>query len=1187
MGPYQGSRLETVRRQCKLIVPPLLLGRVQKVEGAPTTCVADQEVIKARFPSLFGQPIVSLVSDASPASGDAPRRPLRVGCVLSGGQAAGGHNCICGLFDYVTTHYPGSTVYGFLGGPKGIMTNSYKLLDRATIDAHRNSGGFTMLASGRDKIETADQFDRATATARLHDLDGLVVIGGDDSNTNACLLAEHYKCEGLKTSVIGLPKTIDGDLKNEHCETSFGFDTAAKLYAELVGNIMVDCMSSGKYFHIVRLMGREASHLTLEVALQTQPNMAFVGEEVRAKGLTLSQIVEQMADLVIERRARGLEYGVILVPEGLVEFIPEVGALMRELNEMLAGRDDSSNSYTGVTEDAVDEVLTPASADVYNLLPHQIRSQLLLDRDPHGNVQVAKIESERLLGALLEAELARRAKAGAYAGKLSLQYHYFGYEGRCALPSAFDSNYCYALGLTAAALISQECTGVMACLQGLVQPPTEWRAKGVPLTAMLAIERRKGKDKPVIRKALVELEGAPFRAFAERRAAWRSRTTFAHVGPVQYEGALADAVTMTLRLEQGLEAAEDPVGALAKLRRCAPIELPTALASSAPLRVVTGSAPPAHSDDRFVQKQLPHTHGQPRLEFVSSATSAVGSALVVPPSSTALVVPPALSVGIVFCGRQCPGAHNIVAGLSHFLVGRAGPEAKLWGFVHGTEGLFRGEARELPPHELAGYLNSGGMHLLGRTSDVIRSPEQFEQAEQACAKYRLDGLVLVGGPVSNSDTALVAEHFASRGVRTRVVGVPATIDGDLHSLGIEASIGFDTACRVYASLVGNLATDAASARKYWYFVRMMGRSPSHITLECANLTQPNVALIGEEIEARRLSLAEVVAELADVVEARAREGKHFGVALIPEGLIEFIPQMNALLKEVAAVRRMHAASGVTTKSLVDALSPYSSALLNSLPAFIRKQLLLETQASDDKAQLNQIETERLFAELVRLELDRRHRQTQHTAGPAALDAKFAPVCFYLGYQARSSLPSAFDCSLAATLGHAAAALVAAGASGYLATAHCLAAPTSEWRVCGLPLSALMSADRRAGAPVAVVRPSTVDLGSTSFRRFALIRERIQMSELYCNPGPMQLVGALSQGLPPGRVLMEHSGRAGELREMEQICSELSAACWPGCPSGVLTTCLASLRAARTTLHVLHALHAREASQTTMLLSPDK
>ena len=954
----------------------------------------------------------------------------------------------------------------------------------------------------------------------------------------------------------------------------------------------VDCTSSRKYYHFIRLMGREASHLTLEVALATQPNLAFVGEEVKARGLTLAQVTNMICDLIVERSSHGLDYGVVLVPEGLIEFVPEVGTLMHELNDILATNDshDSTNSYEGLTEDSIEEALSPASANVFNMLPEAIRSQLLLDRDPHGNVQVAKIESERLLGALVEAELSARKSAGGYKGKLSLQYHYFGYEGRCPPPSAFDANYCYGLGLTAAALISQGCTGVMACLQRLTLPPEQWTAKGVPLTCMLAVERRKGKDKPVIRKALVELDGKPFAALCERRDAWRLRETFASPGPVQYEGACANAVTMTLRLEQGVGAAEDRVAPLTAARALTPPELPSVLRSSlaAGLRVVRGATPSARADELFVQGQLPKSYGKPRLEIVSGETQ--------PGAGEPLAIKPSMRLGVVFCGRQCPGAHNVVAGLSAFLSQRAGPAAKLYGFVDGTKGLFKGNAKELTLADVAKHLNSGGMHMLGRSADVIRSDEQLAQAAATCAALRLDGLVLVGGPVSNSDTALLAEHFERVGSPTSVVGVPATIDGDLYSNdGLEASIGFDTACRVYAGLVGNLAKDAASACKYWYFVRMMGRSPSHITLECANLTQPNVALIGEEIEAKRLTLAEVVGELADVVEARAKEGKHFGVVLIPEGLIEFIPQVNALLKEIATARRVKlpalkqqassarpatpsSIAAQTAVAIETALTPWAKALLDSMPSFIRRQLLLESQASDDKAQLNQIETERLLAELVRVELNRRRAEAQMSAEWCAPDAKFSPVCFYLGYQARSSMPSQFDANLAFALGNGAAALVASGATAYMATAHCLAAPTADWRLAGVPLYSLMSADRRAGNAVAVIRPSQVDLHGASFRRFALIRPIVQAEERYCNPGPMQFEGPLAVGsIASGRVSYEQSGRSSELDEIHQICGEVSAACWAGARADVVKTALAGLRALRTTMQVLAE---RDAGQTT-------
>jgi pyrophosphate--fructose-6-phosphate 1-phosphotransferase len=707
--PQQCSALEAARASYTPSVPRVLHDHVAKAEGTPTKCVDNEEAIRARFPNLYGRPIVDLVAGSGPPNVPSEAAtPLRVGCVLSGGQAAGGHNCICGLYDYVTKQFPGSEVYGFVGGPKGVMTNSFKQLNSSIIDAHRNSGGFTMLASGRDKIESPEQFASAAATARSNDLDGLIVIGGDDSNTNAALLAEHYLKEGLKCSVVGLPKTIDGDLKNEHCEASFGFDTASKLYAELVGNIMIDCTASRKYYHFVRLMGREASHLTLEVALLTQPNLVFIGEEVRAKRATLAQITNEIADLIVQRHEAGLSYGVVIIPEGLIEFIPEVGALMKELNELHANRDDGSNCYEPLTEDSIDEYLQPDSRAVFLLLPRQIRQQLLLDRDPHGNVQVAKIESERLLGALVEEELSRRQRAEAdtlSSLKLSLQYHYFGYEGRCPPPTSFDSDYCYSLGLTAGALIGLRCTGVMACLQGLTEHPSKWSARGVPLTAMMAIERRKGKDKPVIRKALVELRGAPFAALSARRAEWRMRTSYASPGPSQFEGPNAKAVTMTLQLEQGMAAEEAACPPLKRQRMQTPPELPHVLTASGGLRVAYGAIPSAKADELFVHKALPRIFNQPRIEFLSAdATS----------SGVPLSFGSGLSIGIVFCGRQCPGAHNVVCGLSHLLTGRAGPKAELWGFVNGTRGLFKGEAKQLTPEDVSPFLNEGGMHMLGR-----------------------------------------------------------------------------------------------------------------------------------------------------------------------------------------------------------------------------------------------------------------------------------------------------------------------------------------------------------------------------------------------------------------------------------------------------------------------------------------
>ena len=829
-------------------------------------------------------------------------------------------------------------------------------------------------------------------------------------------------------------------------------------------------------------------------------------------------------------------------------------------------------------------------------------------------MQVAKIESERLLADLVEQEL-RLRQAFGYRGKFSAQCHYLGYEGRCPPPTNFDANYCYALGLTSAALIGCGCTGMMAAVRGLAGPPEAWTLRGVPLTAMMCVERRKGKDKPVVRKALVDLDGRPFGALAAQREAWLLSSNYVSPGPVQFWGEGSDDVTLTLRHEQQEAAAaaataalieEEPL--LRKRRREERPQLPSALAASggvagggsgggsgggvagggsggggsgggggsAPeLRLKSGEVPTAQSDALFIKGRLPRTYGMPRLELT---TAGDGEPIAPPPEGEGL------TFGVVFCGRQCPGAHNVVAGVAEYLRRSGGANAKLLGFRDGTRGLFRADAVELTQSVVDGFVNAGGMQLMGRSADVVRTEAQLAQVEQACVSLKLDGLVMVGGPVSASDTACLAERFVERGVATRIIGVPATIDGDLRPSHVEQSIGFDTASKVYSSLVGNLAVDAASARKYWYFVRLMGRSPSHVALECALHTQPNLTLIGEEVAARRMTLKEVVAEIADAVLERARLGKNFGVVLIPEGLVGYIPEVSALLREIAAVRRALGRTAATTpggpgrgggggraadaRAVQEQLTPWAAALLLSLPYFIRQQLLLESTASDDSAQLGQIETERLLAELVRVHVETAKHDAMMAAEPFC-DPKFQTVCFYLGYQARSSLPSRFDCDLGYTLGLGAAALCAARRTGYMATAHCLSAPTAEWRVCGVPLYALMGAEKRAGVAIPAVTTHPVDLDGASFRRFAAVREALRQKELYCNPGPVQFDGPLAAAVTH-RLNDEQHARAAKLRELAAILGEVDTTCWPGCSADVLATALASLRALQTNLQILRA-----------------
>ena len=524
--------------------------KVNVREGDPTTAVADVDKIRALFPASFGSPALTFEAAATPGI----RPAIHVGVILSGGQAPGGHNVIAGLFDGIKSLNPASRLYGFLKGPDGLVKNEVVELTGNIIDAYRNTGGFDMIGSGRTKLETEEQFRKGLEHCRALGITALVIIGGDDSNTNACLLAEYYQRNNCGIQVIGCPKTIDGDLKNEWIEASFGFDTACRVYSELIGNIGRDANSAKKYWHFIKLMGRSASHIALECALQTQPNLAIISEEVAARGMTLGEIVDGMAAVVAARAAKKCNFGVALIPEGLIEFVPEVKKLIAELNDLLAANAEAFSRLADADAKIafVAARLSAEGARVFESLPKGIRSQLCNDRDPHGNVQVSLIETEKMLAEMVKEKLAALTVEGKYQGKFSAQTHFFGYEGRCAAPSNFDADYCYSLGYTAAALIGAGRTGYMASIRNTMKPAADWIAGGIPITMMMNVERRHGHDKPVIRKALVELDGKPFRAFAAARDTWAVETAYVYPGPIQYFGPteVCDQVTKTLELEK-------------------------------------------------------------------------------------------------------------------------------------------------------------------------------------------------------------------------------------------------------------------------------------------------------------------------------------------------------------------------------------------------------------------------------------------------------------------------------------------------------------------------------------------------------------------------------------------------------------------------------------------------------------
>lgn len=527
-------------------LPKALRGFVDVKEGKPTQSVGDQDEIKKLFPKTYGLPLVEFVPGEKKTN-----EPINVGVILSGGQAPGGHNVISGIFDGIKRLNPENRLYGFLMGPGGLVDHNYMELTSDIIDNYRNTGGFDMIGSGRTKLEKVEQFEKGREIIEKLGIKALVIIGGDDSNTNACVLAEYYAAKNYGIQVIGCPKTIDGDLKNDQIETSFGFDTATKTYSEVIGNIERDANSAQKYWHFIKLMGRSASHIALECALQCHPNVTIISEEVEKNDTSLDEIVTYIAQAVADRAADGSNFGTVLIPEGLIEFIPAIKRLIAELNDLLASEEgkkvEPKDHYNWIKSK-----LTGENAAVYASLPEGVAKQLTMERDPHGNVQVSLIETEKLLSEMVANKLAEWKKEGKFNGKFAAQHHFFGYEGRCAAPSNYDADYCYALGISASELISNGKTGYMAIVKNTTAPAEEWIAGGVPITMMFNMERRNGEMKPVIRKALVDLNGKPFKEFASHREEWRRNTCFVYPGPIQYFGPteVCDQPTMTLKLEQ-------------------------------------------------------------------------------------------------------------------------------------------------------------------------------------------------------------------------------------------------------------------------------------------------------------------------------------------------------------------------------------------------------------------------------------------------------------------------------------------------------------------------------------------------------------------------------------------------------------------------------------------------------------
>lgn len=1028
-----------------------LLNDQDKQMNAPFSVSAeDAQILRGLFPQTINTPFVKLVPKGPERCED---RPLNVGVVLSGGQAAGGHNVICGVFDYIKGVKPNSVLYGFLGGPHGVYSGEYKVLDNETIDKYRNMGGFDMIKSGRHKIETDAQKQSSMAVCEKLKLDGLVVIGGDDSNTNAAILAEYFKAHGSSTCVVGCPKTIDGDLKNYYVEVSFGFDTACRTYSCSIGNLMMQTMTQRNVYQFIRLMGRSASLLTLECALRCHPNMTFIGEEVLAKKQSLKQLVAMTADLVEARAKIGKLYGVILLPEGLIEFIPEVGVLIGEINEIVAaGEFDKSK-------------LTQSSREVLDMLPAHTQQQLLLDRDPHGNVQVALIHTEQLLLELTMKELQNRGFTHEFNGRCT----YLGYEGRSGFPSDFDASYCYGLGNVAAALIQNKVTSCMAVLKGMSSSNDikTWQPAGVPLTKMMNLENRKGKaNVPVIKKFLVDIEKPLFKAFEQVREAWKILDLYVVPGPMQLDEQqpqLPYTLTGPPPMEKLLPAAavaafRDPTqvqkgyrlyfdllphirSPLQAARQAAPIRFP------AELKQGTVILDPS----KMIELLRPQQQQQVKQMFPKTAASLGGV------FSISTGTPVKGKVGLVLVGEATPGLSNVALGIIEMIAAAGADVVGVMG-QNGFTSLLQFK------EDFKMQTNQNAFPLLGRT--VMEEQELLAQDGALSKSAGLDALIVLGGTFLGCAT--LAEQLAQRGDNCKVINVcgdsdfcmvdptscieklqqisgsaPAFCSGGDKLIGCEKTqeticdasgalgLGFDTQTKAAAELIGNLMTDSNSATKYFYFCRVGGGRGAEA--EVALQTHPNICLLSTVCAT--LTPMQIAEKIADDVAARCAEKKNFGVLLLNEDF--FITN-----KALRAVGCALSANGGNTA----ALKGMEAEVFASLPQTFQEKFvdIFKTPGSFPVKAATFPILDCLAAMVSKVLKGRK--------GSGSFSGSFAPICFDLADQVRGSFPSAYDCSLGYTLGLTCGALAVSPCLKQLSSAAVFVGnPTTEFSPLVIPL----------------------------------------------------------------------------------------------------------------------------------------
>lgn len=1132
------SSLQNLRKQYKPTLPEIF-------NNIENLCVKYhnldiQESILKLFPTLsLNTPKYVEILKKEKLNSFSFCNPLRVGVVLSGGQAPGGHNVISGLFDFIKKVHLSSQLFGFLGGPNGIYSGKYIEITEEIIDCYRNQGGFDIICSGRHKIETPEQFENSLKHCSVLDLNGLVVIGGDDSNTNACLLAEYFIKNKSKTVVIGAPKTIDGDLKNEHIEVSFGFDTATKVYSEQIGNICLDTLSSKKYYHFIKLMGRSASHISLECALNTQVNLVLIGEEVEKKNQTLADVTKDILNMIIKRSKINKNYGVILIPEGLIEFIPEISILIKEINDILS-KESSYNKSTNELRVILNDCLTEESKKVFNYLPKLISDQLLLDRDPHGNVQVSRIETEKLLILSVQKEIELYNKSNKEI-KFLPQAHFFGYEGRCALPSNFDSNYCYSLGFNAGFLITQNMSGYMSIIKNLKdERSSNWIPAGCPLITMMNVEKRKGKLVPVIKKALVDLDSNMMKAYNHIKEQLMYNDCYKSIGPLQLNNELNNEIESIpylvhtpelksiklndLNIEEEKEKTPyapkkyENLPSLCRTLISKPLKLPLCLRHKNPdIRESDNILEKPNNEVlKTIKKDLEYLYSNQKISNLLEVITNDNNNVISNSNSKDLMLN--LKIGIVYNGRQAPGGNNIVKGMLEFKKKfkelNSSNEIELIGFKNGTLGFFESNYIDITEDNFKLYNNLGGYDYLGRSIDRIRSEEELDKAVAVCDKLKLDGLILVGASHTLSDAALLTNYIIKKNKLlntklTNIVAVPCTVDNNVNHLMFEATIGFDTASKMYSQLIGNIMTDAASNTKYWYFIRLMGRNPSHVVLESSLQTRPNYTIISEEIAKNKLNLNNIVDEICDIIIQRANDNKNYGIVIIPEGLLSYLTYFQMLIEELNKIikynksldiDKMLGCSEEDIKYIRANLSSWNAAYFIDLPLFFKKQLLLYERESSGNIQLSQLETEKLIAYLVSNELQNRKKKNN------LLKFNFSYLTYFLGYQGRCSHPTMFDATLAASYGFTACIIIKNKRyNGYCVTAKGLSSPCEEWILGGIPLSSMISLDYSStyGYNKCHIKSNDVSLKSKAFQKLKIIRNDCVINDSFRNPGPIQ------------------------------------------------------------------------------------